>query len=91
MYKYNTLLIDIYNAHKGRLPRSYLGAARYELVMTMFIYRRAEWLTRVWKTVISDNKRESRLKVGTPPKNNLISITALEWMSLSFYVVKMSV
>ena len=27
----------------------------------------------------------------TPPKNNLISITALEWMSLSFYMIKMIV
>ena len=46
MYKYNTLLIDIYNAHKGRLPRSYLGAARYELVMTMFIIAVRDRLTR---------------------------------------------
>ena len=29
------------------------------------------------------------MKTGTPPKNNLISITALEWMSLSFYIIKM--
>ena len=42
-------------------------------------------------SMISDNKRESRLKARTPPKNNLISITALEWMSLSLYVIKMSV
>ena len=30
----NTSLID--NVHKGRLPRSYFGAAKYSLVMTYF-------------------------------------------------------
>ena len=36
-------------------------------------------------------KQSTDPKTGTPPKNNLISITALEWMSLSFYITKMIV
>ena len=36
-------------------------------------------------------KSEYRPKTDTPPKNNLISITALEWISLSLYVIKMIV
>ena len=30
----------IYNVHKGRLPRSYFGASKYSLVMTIFISAR---------------------------------------------------
>ena len=33
----DTSLIDIENVHKGRLPRSYFGASKYSLVMTIFI------------------------------------------------------
>ena len=35
--------------------------------------------------------RSTGPKTDTPPKNNLISITALEWISLSLYVIKMIV
>ena len=87
-----------YNFYSAKKNQTFFIADRsFSAILSLLV--RCGWFFGVvrgveWFTEISNRARKKQStdpKTGTPPKNNLISITALEWMSLSFYIIKMIV